>query len=297
MPNTPTSATDCASIATSWSRAATEAARRVTPTVTGLTLPASPPAAALPATAATGARVLDADGGGRTSHVMAGIEWAVARGARVVNVSLGGPPYPSDGTDAFSTLCNAAVEAGALICVAAGNLGPTGHTIGAPAAAERVLTVGASVAAPEAPHDEVARFSSRGPTGDGRLKPDVVFPGVGITAPRAAGTALGTLRDTRYTSMSGTSQATPMAAGCAALLLQANPRLAPEELKTRIRRGARRLDGAESTAQGTGRGDAYNTFVAAEGTPVGTEPVSAEGPSESERGGCLASALKTLGLR
>jgi serine protease AprX len=231
------------------------------------------------------ARVLDGDGGGRTSHVMAGIEWAVEQGARVINVSLGGPPYPSDGTDAFSALCNAAVNAGAVVCVAAGNLGPTAHTVGSPAASEQVITVGATVADVRAPSDRVAPFSSRGPTADGRLKPDVVFPGTDVTAARAAGTSLGTIRSAHYTSLSGTSQATPMAAGTVALLLQANPRLQPEDIKTRLRRGARRLADADPAAQGSGRGDAYNTFVAAEGTPVGTEPVMVETPPQ--RRGCM----------
>lgn len=239
------------------------------------------------------ARVLDAAGNGRTSHVMAGIEWAIEQGARIVNVSLGGPPYPSDGSDAFSQLCNAAVEAGAVVCVAAGNLGPTGQTVGAPAAATRVITVGASTSRADLPDDSVAAFSSRGPTGDGRVKPDLVFPGTAITAPRARGTSLGTVRDARYTSLSGTSQATPMAAGTAALLLQANPRLAPDEVKARMRRGARRLDGAEAVAQGAGRGDAYNTFVAAEGRPLGEEPSNGPPPTAvpepaevPERRGC-----------
>jgi serine protease AprX len=212
--------------------------------------------------------VLDESGNGRTSTVMAGMEWAVEQGAQVINVSLGGPPYPSDGTDAFSLLCNAAVDEGVVVCVAAGNLGPGGHTIGSPAAATSVLTVGASEMASGSHAEDIAPFSSRGPTGDGRVKPDVVFPGVGIVAPRSAGTALGKPLDDRYTAVSGTSQATPMAAGTAALLLEANPRLGPADVKARMVRGARRLRDEEPTAQGAGRGDSYNTFVAAEGDPL-----------------------------
>jgi serine protease AprX len=186
----------------------------------------------------------------------------------VVNVSLGGPPYPGDGTDAFSLLVNAAVDAGAVVCVAAGNLGPAAGTIGSPAAASAAITVGASVSDPGTAGDEVAQFSSRGPTGDGRQKPDLLFPGVSIAAPRSAGTALGRPVDSLYTALDGTSQATPMASGSAALLLQANPRLSPDEIKSRMRRGARLLPGVPDTAQGAGRGDAYNTFVAAEGSPL-----------------------------
>ena len=216
------------------------------------------------------ARVLDAAGGGRTSTVMAAIEWALDEGARVINVSLGGPPYPADGDDALSLLCNAAVDQGAVVCVAAGNMGPAGHTVGSPGAARRVVTVGA--VEERGGEVRVAPFSSRGPTGDGRSKPDLVFPGVAIAAPRAAGTHLGAPVGDRYTALRGTSQATPMAAGSAALLLQANPRLAPEQVKTRLLRGARPLDEATPVAQGSGLGDAYNTFVDADGDPAVPEP-------------------------
>ena len=72
----------------------------------------------------------------------------------------------------------------------------------------------------------MAYFSSRGPRlGDGALKPDVVAPGVGITAARAAGTSLGTPVDELYTSLDGTSMATPHVAGLAAILKDEHPQL------------------------------------------------------------------------
>ncbi|HWI65056.1 MAG TPA: S8 family serine peptidase, partial [Symbiobacteriaceae bacterium] len=70
----------------------------------------------------------------------------------------------------------------------------------------------------------LAPFSSRGPTADGRIKPDICAPGYRISAPRA-GTA------DRYTVMSGTSMASPVVAGVAALLLEANPYLTVDEVK------------------------------------------------------------------
>lgn len=238
-------------------------------------------------------RVLDANGGGRTSDVMAGIEWAVTQGAQVISISLGGPPYPSDGTDALSQLCDAAVDAGVVVCVASGNLGPGSQTVGAPAAARKVVTVGASEVVADGGAERVAMFSSRGPSGDGRVKPDVVFPGVGIIAPRATGTRLGDPVNDLYISLQGTSQATPMASGTAALLLQANPRYLPEEIKARLMRGARELPGYDHTAQGAGRGDAYNTFLSAQGAPLGEEPSPTPDPAEGTPGtteprGCLS---------
>ncbi|MEO8083097.1 MAG: S8 family peptidase [Ardenticatenales bacterium] len=245
------------------------------------------------------ARVLDAEGGGRTSTVMAGVEWAVEQGARVINISLGGPPYPADGTDALSVLCNAAVDQGVVVCVAAGNMGPAGHTIGAPSAAKRVITIGASEARAGDAGDRVAGFSSRGPTGDGSAKPDLIFPGDGIVSARAAGTSLGRPVDERYTALRGTSQATPFATGTAALLLSANPRLAPDDVRERLVRSAQRLPGVDALAQGAGRGNAYNAFVNALGTPLGGEPAGGDAPAQptptagppSQRAGCLPAAM------
>jgi hypothetical protein len=80
-----------------------------------------------------------------------------------------------------------------------------------------------------------------------------------------------------------------MATGTAALLLQANPRYLPEDVKARMIRGARQLSGYPENAQGHGRGDAYNTFLSAQGAPLGDEPV-AEPPPITEPlapAGCL----------
>jgi len=247
------------------------------------------------------ARVLDAGGNGRTSTVMAGLEWAVQQGAQVVNISLGGPPFPSDGTDALSTLCNAAVDRGVVVCVAAGNMGPGGHTIGSPSAAERAITVGACEGDPTAPVERVAAFSSRGPTADGRAKPDLLMPGAGIVAPRSAGTSLGEPVGDHYARLSGTSQATPMATGAAALLLEANPRLTPAEVKSRLVRGSRRLPGADAMAQGAGRADAHNAFAGAEGSPLEREapaptPVPAPG-GQPAPAGCLAAVATAFLVR
>lgn len=224
------------------------------------------------------ARVLDEAGNGRTSTVMAGVEWAVEQGAQVINISLGGPPFPSDGTDALSYLCNAAVDLGVVVCAAAGNLGPSGHTVGSPGAAAKVITVGACEGDPASAADRIARFSSRGPTGDGRPKPDLVFPGVGIVSTRSAGTALGEVLDAHYTGLSGTSQATPLATGTAALVLEANPSLKPAEVKRRLVDGAERLPETEPLAQGAGRGDAYHAFAGSRGEPLGGGP-GEQGPA------------------
>ncbi len=192
------------------------------------------------------AKALKADGGGLTSDVMAGVEWAVNQRAQVINLSLGSSG-PADGTDALSATCDAAWGRGVIVCVAAGNDGPGSGTVGSPGCARKVITVGATDDV-----DAVASFSSRGPTQDGRQKPDICFPGVGIAAPRAAGTSMGSVVDDHYTRASGTSMATPHASGSAALILQANPKYTPDQVKGRLMETARNL-GLDGNVQGAGR--------------------------------------------
>lgn len=252
-------------------------------------------------------RVLDADGGGRTSTVMAAIEWALDEGARAVNISLGGPPYPSDGTDALSQLIDAAVAEGLVVCVAAGNMGPASQTIGSPAAAQRAITVGASDLASDG-RERAALFSSRGPTGDARRKPDLLFPGVGIVAPRAADTDLGSRVGSHYTALRGTSQACPMATGTVALLLESNARLSPDDIKERLMRGAEPLEGVALDAQGAGRGNAYRAFTAttasADAPATSTPSPGTDAPPHPRSGavpdgaaGCLPLAAQALRRR
>jgi serine protease AprX len=239
------------------------------------------------------AKVLRANGGGSMSSVMAGIEWAVLeQQVQIINLSLGGSG-PCDGTDALSTLVDEAVrQAGVVVCVAAGNEGPEERTVGSPGCARYVITVGAMT-----DNDAMARFSSRGPTSDGRTKPDIVFPGVNIIAPQAAGTRLGTVIEDGYVASDGTSMATPHASGVAALMLQANPQLKAEEVKTLMLAGAVSI-GALPNEQGVGRGDAYLAYqkaVAALPAPTPTpqpepepEPQPQPQPQPQPKG-CLAS--------
>lgn len=200
------------------------------------------------------AKVLRADGSGMMSDVMAGIEWAVEQGVHVIGLSLGGPA-PCDGTDALSETCDAAVEAGVVVCAAAGNQGPGSLTVGSPGCARQVITVGAST-----DHDTVANFSSRGPTSDNRVKPDIVFPGVGIISCRAKGTNMANVIDDYYTEASGTSMATPHGVGTAALLLQAKPDLTPAQVKELMMATALNLN-LDPNTQGSGRADVYKAFT------------------------------------
>jgi serine protease AprX len=221
---------------------------------------------------------------------MAGIEWAVEQNVDVINLSLGGAGS-GDGQDALSLTCNAAVARSIVVCVASGNAGPGSRTVGAPGAAADVITVGAVDRS-----DRVARFSSRGPTADGRIKPDVCLPGTDIVSARAVDSSQGQPVSDRYTAMSGTSMATPHASGLAALLLQAQPDLTPAQVKSVLMETA--LDvGDDQNAQGAGRvrGEVAlgrvveNVPVPTPGpTPPGEQPPS--GP-KSDKEGCLPTFL------
>jgi subtilisin family serine protease len=242
------------------------------------------------------AKVLDDSGNGVMSDVMAGIEWAVDEGAQVINLSLGSPG-PGDGDDALSAMCDAAVEAGAVVCAAAGNAGPGASTVGPPGVARRVITIGAADKS-----DRIASFSSRGPTSDGRTKPDVVFPGVSIVAARATGTSMGAPVGDRYTSASGTSMATPHASGSVALLLEAYPSLTPADVKDVLMRTAKNL-GLDGNTQGAGRAQVYIAYASLKpvvppptpGPTPGPIPGPEPGPGP-EPEGCLKMILRALGL-
>lgn len=244
------------------------------------------------------AKVLKGNGSGLMSDVMAGVEWATQQKAQVINLSLGGPPAPCDGTDALSLMCDAAVRAGVVVCVAAGNSGPGDRTIGAPGCAREVITVGATISGPT-DYDNVTDFSSRGPTSDGRTKPDICFPGLNIISARAGGTSMGNVIDDHYTEASGTSMATPHCAGAAALLLAAEPSLTPAQVKERLMRGARKMFLRPGTPlgdnlQGVGRADVLNAFHNEAGSPLPPAPELPPGDGGGGGKGCLPSILLFL---
>ena len=201
---------------------------------------------------------------------IAGVEWADSLGAQVINSSLGyttwedssGYVYSDlDGRTAPSSIvAGLAVQRGIVVVSAAGNDGDKEwRYISVPADAEEVITVG-SVNVFDL---EIAASSSRGPTPDGRIKPDVVAPGELVVVADA---------DRGYRRIVGTSFAAPLVAGTCALLLQIHPEWSPDEVAQALRQTAVDLgEAGPDTDYGFGLVDA----VAASGLQVAVPAESA----------------------
>lgn len=194
-------------------------------------------------------KVLGDNGSGQDSAIIAGMEWAVEQGAQIVNLSLGGYDTP-DVDPLEEAVDRLTADKGALFVIAAGNSGPGARTIGSPGTADAALTVGAVD-----DRDQIAEFSSRGPTTSGSLKPDLTAPGVGIVAALHSDGRIGAPVAEGYTSLDGTSMATPHVAGAAALLRQQHPDLTGAALKARLTGSTTPTEELTPFEQGTGRVD------------------------------------------
>ncbi|MDQ0253534.1 serine protease AprX [Evansella vedderi] len=179
-----------------------------------------------PEASIVGVKVLDRTGSGSMSQIIEGIEWLIDNkdtyNIHIANLSLGSVGS-SDGLDALSQVCNVAVDHGIIVVVSAGNSGPNRYTIGTPAAAEKAITVGSMADVGERGFF-LNLYSSRGPTADERIKPDIIAPGHRITAARANSRS-------DYITFSGTSMASPYVAGTVALMLEADRELTNNQIK------------------------------------------------------------------
>jgi serine protease AprX len=221
-----------------------------------------------PGAALVGVKVLNSAGSGPESRVMQGINWCVQNretyGIRVLNLSLG-TPGTSDGNDMVSQTVDAAVAAGLTVVCAAGNSGPVVQTVGSPAAARSAIAVGAA-ADPDVGGVYAPSWSSRGATRDGRVKPDLLAPGVSITAARANSV-------TGYVTYSGTSMAAPFVTGVIALMLEQSPQLTPVEIAAALTRTARHYGpSGPNNEYGNGLLDAYMALQTATAATINPPP-------------------------
>jgi serine protease AprX len=198
-------------------------------------------------------KAFDDNGWGSYASVIRGIEWVVANkdtyGIRVLNCSFGAPPRSHYWEDPLNQAIMRAWQAGITVVVSAGNTGPGAQTIRAPGNVPYVITVGAITDnyTPTNPLDDrLASFSSAGPTYDRFIKPDLVAPGGHILGlmdkksilPREHKQYVDK-ENSKYFTMSGTSQSAAVVSGSVALLLQAHPELGPDDVKCRLTSTAR----------------------------------------------------------
>jgi subtilisin len=176
-----------------------------------------------------GVKVLDKNGSGQYSWIIAGIEWAVENRMQVINMSLGG----GSGNEALRLVMIKAGEAGVTVVCAAGNdSGPVNY----PAKYPQAIAVSASDSG-----DKIASFSSRG------AEIAVIAPGVAINSTRKGG---------GYTKLSGTSMASPHVAGLAAIAIGAGAN-SPDQVRAAFKAAAKPLPGLGPNEQGAGLVDAF----------------------------------------
>ncbi len=178
-------------------------------------------------------KVLSNAGVGRDSGILAGMEWALVKGCKIISMSLGAPSQPGQTySRIFNDLGQMAMENGTLIIAAAGNdsrrsqgiIRPVNHPANCPsilavAALDRFL--------------KVADFSCGGINPDGG-EVDIAGPGVGVFSSYIA--------PHNYAFLSGTSMATPFVAGITAMLWEKHPNASAEEIKSLLLKGARKLE-------------------------------------------------------
>lgn len=222
------------------------------------------------------AKVLNDAGSGSDQDIMNGIDWCIAQDADILTLSLGGPSSEGDGSDPLSQYVDLAVEAGKIVTIAAGNSGPystnsecrnrdaTGasYSICEPGLSKEAITVGSTQSGKASIQDVISGFSSRGPTFDGRIKPDVTAPGEVIVS---------SVGSSSFSGKSGTSMATPHVAGLAALIKQARPDITPAETKTLLMNSAIDLGQAgKDNVYGAGRVNASELFSQLNNTALGS---------------------------
>jgi bacillopeptidase F (M6 metalloprotease family)/subtilisin family serine protease len=220
------------------------------------------------------AKILNAAGSGTDVDILEAGQWILAPGGDVnmapdiVTNSWGGGP----GLDEwFRPTVQAWRAAGILPVFAAGNDGPGAGTVSAPGNYPESTTVGATDA-----NDNLASFSGQGPSPYGEIKPEISAPGVGIRSAVSGGGYEG--------GWNGTSMATPHVAGVAALLLQANASLTPDDLETIMTETATpRTSGSWTTVPNNGYGygivnafDAVSAVVTGRGTLTGRVATSGD---------------------
>jgi subtilisin family serine protease len=204
---------------------------------------------------------------GNSPEIAAGIEAAVKDGMNVINLSLGEPEIQPQ-RDLVVKAIDAAAAAGVVPVIAAGNeFDDAGRgSVGSPGSAPSAITVAASTESDAGPPDEIASFSSGGPTPVSlQMKPDVTAPGVDV---------LSSLPRSTWASWSGTSMASPHVAGAAAVLMQRHPTWTVEQIKSALESTGDpvHVPGTQNEVQSTREGGGRIDLARADNPLVFTDP-------------------------
>ncbi|MFI8202162.1 S8 family serine peptidase [Streptomyces sp. NPDC085937] len=209
------------------------------------------------------------------------IDLVTKRGVDIVNMSIGGLPALNDGNNARAELYTRLIDTyGVQLVISAGNSGPGANTIGDPALADKVISVGASVSKETwaANYGSEVKtkyammpFSSRGPREDGGFTPTLTAPGAAINTiqtwmPGAPVAEAGYGLPAGYGMLQGTSMASPQAAGASALLLSAAKQkriaLTPATLRTALTSTAKHIKDVQAYEEGAGLIDVVDAWKA-----------------------------------
>lgn len=199
--------------------------------VSGIIASGNPNIGIAPEASIVSLKVLNQKGGGMISHMMEGLDWILhhyeAFGIRIINISVGMPvknkSFPEN--DILVKKVNALWDEGLVVVVAAGNEGPGKSTITSPGVSRKVITVG--VMEQTGYSSKATRYSGQGPVaGTCVCKPDLTAPGTRILSCANKGKL--------YKRRSGTSMATPVVSGVAALMLSMDSSLTNLEIKKRL---------------------------------------------------------------
>ena len=239
-------------------------------------------------------KVAGRNGAADVSTMLQALHWVSAYATqfniRVLSLSWGVASTQDPSVDPIDYAVERLWKQGIVVVVAAGNSGPNAGTILKPGDDPSVITVGGydDKGDTNLDNDAMPQWSSRGPTAQGLTKPDLVSPGRMLIATRSYGSQIEidnpkALYAPSYIRGSGTSQATAVTAGVAALLVNARPSLTPDQVKAVLKGTARPIAGVDANTQGAGRINLAGALTADPG------PASWQSPSSTGLGSIEAS--------
>jgi serine protease AprX len=244
-------------------------------------------------------KVATADGGADVSQVIAAIDWVVQHrndngmNIRILNISYGTNSVQPYSVDPLAFAAEQAWKQGIVVVAAAGNSGYQkgrgAPGLASPAYDPYLIAVGATTrnGNGKGAKDQMASFSASGPGCGGCRNPDLVAPGSHLQGLRVPGSFVDSstppgLIDARFQRGSGTSEATAVVSGAAALVLQKYPWLTPDALKKFLTSETEKVPGADDKAQGKGRIDLDRLLTKTPGPGPGQRFVDGTGTGSLE---------------